>query len=870
MTVMLPAVVPVLVGPLQTLLALAPALLLGLGALFLTLFTPRGIRRLVAFFWHQKLLTVLLVLIGASVWTGYPWSRLLPSRGQQTTLAASSESWPLFRGGPARRGSSAAGPQGEPRSGGIVWENADDATVYSSPCIVGDQVVFSTATGIGPFSPAGRGAIVSVDAQSGQLQWRYAPADFRATFCSPVVAEGRVICGEGLHLVQDARVTCLDVRTGEKIWEFRTRSHVEATPCVAEGRVYVGAGDDGFYCLSLREQDGTAPRVLWHRSGQDFPDCESSPVVHAGTVYFGLGQGGQAICALDAVTGETRWKTTTPYPVFAPPTLVESAVGGPAQLAVTMGNGNFIQSAADLLEARMEELQEAQAPPAELDEARRTLGPAGEVWLLDLATGEPQARFVAGDTLLGGVAWSGDALVGGSRDGRVYRLSTRGAILAQWDAREPIVTAPAVGTEQVYVVTASGRLQALARDTLTPRWDMQLGESGNFLSSPVLAHGRIYVGTPLNGLRCVGSDGLPEPPCWTHGEQGGRADDHPLPTTPAIAWIETAPEKSVTRVWTPVPADRHVVAVRQEGDETRLAVFDEAAGGNDAAAVRPIAEFRHPLPVVLPPALLGDRVLLAMGPDAERRYELLAIELPAATVAWKWTARELPPRVVVAERQNVVVSDGVTLCSLDPADGRVRYERQWSSASSDDPVDLHLADDLLVVLRGSQGWLLDALTGAELGAAIEVPAEARARVARIGERVEFLGPRGLVAWNLLTQQVESRGGWEAQGTPWSGAGWLAVPSDEQTLLVGDAEEGVPRQQIAEVTAKLPPLFLRDQLIVIRPAGLALYQPTDESLEEWLVWRDDAERPATPLMTVGGHVYYQTAAGRLVCVAESAP
>jgi uncharacterized protein YjeT (DUF2065 family) len=46
---MLPAVVPVLVGPLQTLIALAAALLLAFGGLLFALFTPRGWRLVAAF-----------------------------------------------------------------------------------------------------------------------------------------------------------------------------------------------------------------------------------------------------------------------------------------------------------------------------------------------------------------------------------------------------------------------------------------------------------------------------------------------------------------------------------------------------------------------------------------------------------------------------------------------------------------------------------------------------------------------------------------------------------------------------------------------------------------------------------------------------
>ena len=67
--------------------------------------------------------------------------------------------------------------------------------------------------------------------------WRYAPDNYRATFSSPVVQGNFVVCGEGLHQVDDARVTCLNVGSGERRWEFRTLSHVESTPAISQGCV---------------------------------------------------------------------------------------------------------------------------------------------------------------------------------------------------------------------------------------------------------------------------------------------------------------------------------------------------------------------------------------------------------------------------------------------------------------------------------------------------------------------------------------------------------------------------------------------------------------------------------------------------------
>lgn len=868
MIVTLEAVVPVLVGPLQTLLALAPALLVALGALLMALFTPRGLKRLVGFFWHQKLMTLAILALMASVWTGYPWSKWFARHHAGSTVDVTNDVWPTFRGGIDRRGVARANGASEPRSAGVNWEHAVDPTVFSSPCVVGNQVLFSTATGIGPFSPAGRGAIVSVDAKTGRELWRYAPDGFRATFCSPVVAEGRVVCGEGLHLVQDARVTCLDL-TGRRIWEFRTQSHVEATPCIAEGRVFVGAGDDGFYCLSLHEMVDGTPRVLWHLPGREFPDCESPPAVHDGVVYFGLGQGGQAICAVDAKTGELRWKTSTPFPVFAPPTIVAPRATQPGMLIAALGRGNFVQSATDLLAAKLDELREANAPDAELDEARRTLGPAGELWWLDLQTGERLRRFAAGDTILGGAAFQKDSLYFGSRDGRLYRVSLDARPLAQWNSHEPILTSPIVADEHVYVVTQSGRLYALQHESLASRWDMSLGTGGNFLSSPLLALGKIYVGTPENGLRCVGRDVPTEPTCWTSGATGGAADDRPLPEAVAVAWTESVCEERASRVWAVAPAEKHVVAVCNVSDATRIAIYATAV--DSPSATRRRGTCRLPQPTVLPAVVVDERVILATASDSAGECRLFAISIPDASTAWSLPLGSHRPRAITAERGRVFVADDHAVTAVDAARGTRLYSVAHPSQFTDGVVSLHVAQDLLTVASGRAWQILDAPTGVALGGSAQPAADVIEGITRTDDRL-LLDRRSSVT------AIDAASGLQLWHAPLGSRVASAVVREELVawplatgeLQLLDASDGQERLRITADSSEFPALVTRDQIVVRQGESLVRCHVDDGVEATWFEWKSEDERPATPLVERGGRVYFLTATGRLVCLSESVP
>ena len=97
-------------------------------------------------------------------------------------------------------------------------------------------------------------------------------------FSSPVAFDGRVYVGEGLHYTRDAKLYCLDVVTGNVIWDFQTTSHTESTPAVSNRKVYFGAGDDGLYCL-----DAETGRLKWRFSDAH---VDGGPLLHNGRVYI--------------------------------------------------------------------------------------------------------------------------------------------------------------------------------------------------------------------------------------------------------------------------------------------------------------------------------------------------------------------------------------------------------------------------------------------------------------------------------------------------------------------------------------------------------------------------------------------------------
>lgn len=305
------AVAPVLIGPLQVLVAILPAILLSLGGLIVGLLKPRAMWMGVRLLWRQKVAVAVLagVVTGAVLMV-----RTFASGDGPTSEQVAGAEWPMFRGGPERRGSN--DPAESPTAGGINWSYAADVkTFFASPAVVGNRV-YVTSADKGPLRD--RGTIYCLDADTGAVDWTSAPSGYLATFSSPSIAGKYLVCGEGLHYTKTARVVCMDVtERGKILWTYQTHSHVESTPCIDQQRVYVGAGDDGYYCFLLEPGAEGLAQLVWHASTEEVKRKELDKLRKEGknaaeiaAAEKTLGPAGEIWC-LEEKTGEVQWKFLT-------------------------------------------------------------------------------------------------------------------------------------------------------------------------------------------------------------------------------------------------------------------------------------------------------------------------------------------------------------------------------------------------------------------------------------------------------------------------------------------------------------------------------------------------------------------------------
>jgi len=182
--------------------------------------------------------------------------------------ASANDNWPQFRGPTGDGHSDSLGlPLAWSESENVKWKTPVHGKAWSSPVIWGDQIWLTTAT-----------------------------EDGRELF---VVCVDR---GTG-RILRDQRI--FEVEKPQFCHQFN--SYASPTPAIEPGRVYVTFGSPGTACLDVK-----TGQVLWERRDfvcNHFRGAGSSPIVYGDLLILNFdGSDHQFVVALDKRTGKTVWR----------------------------------------------------------------------------------------------------------------------------------------------------------------------------------------------------------------------------------------------------------------------------------------------------------------------------------------------------------------------------------------------------------------------------------------------------------------------------------------------------------------------------------------------------------------------------------
>ena len=203
----------------------------------------------------------------------------------------------------------------DPRSGRTRWRFATGGRVRASPAVADGRVYTGSADG----------TLYALDAKSGRELWRFDTEghtlesgkfgfDRRTIQASPAVADGRVFIGS-----RDGFLYAVDAATGKQAWRVdHQMSWVNTSPAFADGVVYAGSSDERF----LQAVDARTGRELWRLATQR--PVWSSPAVAGDMVYVGDGSG--TVYAVDRASGRERWRHQAGRRIFSSPVIADGVL----------------------------------------------------------------------------------------------------------------------------------------------------------------------------------------------------------------------------------------------------------------------------------------------------------------------------------------------------------------------------------------------------------------------------------------------------------------------------------------------------------------------------------------------------------------
>lgn len=261
------------------------------------------------------------------------------------------------------------------------------------------------------------GRLVALEVSTGAIRER---VEFHRPF--PLLAEPVIISGCAVFGADDGRVRCLDLKTGEVIWEATTGGAVRARPTLADDRLFIGSDDGYLYCL-----EASTGIQLWR------VDCGgkvgAQAAVTGQTVVVGTVDNG--IVGLDSAPARRRWRQSTEAPVLGP-----AAAYAPGKVVVGSDEGRvyLIEAASGRILHKLEFLGLVRARPV-----------VGE------------GRLVVADD-----------------QGRVVALGPDQQLLWSRQVKGPITCGLVATRQAVYLSTASRQVLALRASDGRLLWRQQL------------------------------------------------------------------------------------------------------------------------------------------------------------------------------------------------------------------------------------------------------------------------------------------------------------------------------------------------------------------------------------------------------------
>lgn len=325
--------------------------------------------------------------------------------------------------------------------------------------------------------------------ESVTVDWR-TDFDQDAVNATPVLADGTLYVGAGGAGDSDGSFHALNPVTGETKWSKDVAAPVTSAAAIDRGFAYFGTTDGVFYALNT--DDGS---VFWDwdlRSTEDF----TAPAVVDRGVY--VGSSGSRLYKFDALDGGLEWNQSTYGAITAPPVYADGTV-------YATSADNRLYAVAD--SGGLQWTRDLGASANGVAHRNRRVFVTSENNALTQfdARGDTGWEVSRTSAFAATPAVSGDRVFAGTRDGTLFAFdASDGREL--WRVTEPddgVTAPPVVADGTVYVGARDDSVYAVTADTGDLEWSFATSNDIEE-AAPVVAGGRVYIGSQDGVLYALG------------------------------------------------------------------------------------------------------------------------------------------------------------------------------------------------------------------------------------------------------------------------------------------------------------------------------------------------------------------------------
>lgn len=428
--------------------------------------------------------------------------------------------WLTGRGNPQRTGT--ADDQPGPKKPRVLWVHATKDDFVASPVIDKNQLFVS---GLGPFNSSSFTALSLTTNATKRIAWsKSAPYLKLPVVSAPAVAGDKLVFGDGMHQTDGAILHCVRPDNGLPIWQLSVPGrlvHLEGSPTIADGRVFMGGGNAGVLCVDLnrvtldgKETDVAASQAVIDKKWKELlakyeaekkvdpdfavPPNEDSLPKPAPKLLWQQGRDQWHVDVSVAVVGDRV--------LVASAFLDDEKVGDRALICVSTNDGKQIWKAPLRLNPWAGPTVTGNVVLVGGSSIRfdpkHVSGATGEVVALDLNSGGVLWRRDIPGGVLSSIAVRGESAGFTTTDGRVRCWDVKTG-KEKWghDAGAPFFAAATVTPDMAYAADLKGVVHAIQLSDGKVAWKLDLAAdptvkaSGMVYGSPVVAAGKLYVAT---------------------------------------------------------------------------------------------------------------------------------------------------------------------------------------------------------------------------------------------------------------------------------------------------------------------------------------------------------------------------------------